>query len=418
MVVLSRPSLIGGGSLVATFSCRIGTPSGKVLTEDREAESADRLRHQLETEGYYVFQVRPRSSYLPFSVSFSSWRRVQKKDLLILTQELFALIKAGLPIPQVLDLVIERQAQPRLRQVLERVRDAVKGGASLSDAAAEHPEVFPPLYVASLRVGEKSGDLPDALARYTHNLKRMITLQKKVSSALFYPAILLGLTTAVVIFLLTVVVPTFSQMYQDFDAQLPYPTQLLLALTDLVRSQILIIIPALLIGLLGLWQWRRTQAGRLYLDYLVLRLPLLGQAMHQFSLATFCRTLGTVLAGGMPMVPALQIATGSVQNHAAQEQLERAIPAVTGGASVAAALEGARAAPPLVLEMVGVGERTGALEEMLHHVADFIEEELDYRLSAMATLIEPVIMVVMGLVVAGIVIAMYLPIFHLSSAIR
>jgi len=418
MVVLSRPSLIGGGSLVATFSCRIGTPSGKVLTEDREAESADRLRHQLETEGYYVFQVRPRSSYLPFSVSFSSWRRVQKKDLLILTQELFALIKAGLPIPQVLDLVIERQAQPRLRQVLERVRDAVKGGASLSDAAAEHPEVFPPLYVASLRVGEKSGDLPDALARYTHNLKRMITLQKKVSSALFYPAILLGLTTAVVIFLITVVVPTFSQMYQDFDAQLPYPTQLLLALTDLVRSQILIIIPALLIGLLGLWQWRRTQAGRLYLDYLVLRLPLLGQAMHQFSLATFCRTLGTVLAGGMPMVPALQIASGSVQNHAAQEQLERAIPAVTGGASVAAALEGARAAPPLVLEMVGVGERTGALEEMLHHVADFIEEELDYRLSAMATLIEPVIMVVMGLVVAGIVIAMYLPIFHLSSAIR
>ncbi len=403
---------------MATFSCRIGTPTGKVLTEDREAESADRLRHQLETEGYYVFQVRPRSSYLPFSVSFSSWRRVQKKDLLILTQELFALIKAGLPIPQVLDLVIERQAQPRLRRVLERVRDAVKGGASLSDASAEHPEVFPPLYVASLRVGEKSGDLPDALARYTHNLKRMITLQKKVSSALFYPAILLGLTTAVVIFLLTVVVPTFSQMYQDFDAQLPYPTQLLLALTDLVRSQILIIIPALLIGLFGLWQWRRTQAGRLYLDYLVLRLPLLGQAMHQFSLATFCRTLGTVLAGGMPMVPALQIATGSVQNHAAQEQLERAIPAVTGGASVAAALEGARAAPPLVLEMVGVGERTGALEEMLHHVADFIEEELDYRLSAMATLIEPIIMVVMGLVVAGIVIAMYLPIFHLSSAIR
>ncbi len=403
---------------MATFSCRIGTPTGKVLTEDREAESADRLQHQLETEGYYVFQVRPRSSYLPFSLSFSSWRRVQKKDLLILSQELFALIKAGLPIPQVLDLVIERQAQPRLRRVLERVRDAVKGGASLSDAAAEHPEVFPPLYVASLRVGEKSGDLPDALARYTHNLKRMITLQKKVGSALFYPAILLGLTTAVVIFLLTVVVPTFSQMYQDFDAQLPYPTQLLLALTDLVRSQILIIIPALLIGLFGLWQWRRTQAGRLFLDHLVLRLPLVGQAMHQFSLATFCRTLGTVLAGGMPMVPALQIATGSVQNHGAQEQLERAIPAVTGGASVAAALEGARAAPPLVLEMVGVGERTGALEEMLHHVADFIEEELDYRLSAMATLIEPLIMVVMGLVVAGIVIAMYLPIFHLSSAVR
>lgn len=403
---------------MTTFSCRIGTASGKVLVQHREAEDVDRLRHQLETEGFYVFQVRPRSSYFPSGISFQSWRRVRKKDLLILNQELLALLKAGLPIPTVLDLVIERQVQPRLRRVLEKVREDVKGGASLSDAASHHPEVFPPLYVASLRVGEKSGDLPDALARYIHNLKRMITLQKKVGSALFYPSVLLGLTAIVVTFLLTVVVPTFSQIYQDFEAELPYPTQFLLALTDVVRSYILVILPLILLGLFGLWQWHRTRGGRLRIDRIFLRLPLIGQAVQQFSLATFCRTLGTVLAGGMPMVPALQIASGSVQNRAAQEQLERAIPPVTGGSSVAAALEGSRAAPPLVLEMVGVGERTGALEEMLQHVADFIEEEMDHRLSALATLVEPLIMVVMGLVVAGIVITMYLPIFHLSSAVR
>lgn len=403
---------------MATFTCRIGTPTGKVLVENREAESADRIRHQLETEGYYVFHVRPQSSYLPFRVSRHSWRRVRKKDLLIFNQELLALLKAGLPILTVLDLIIERQTHPRLRGVLERVREDVKGGAALSDAAAEHPEVFPPLYVASLRVGEKSGDLPEALARYIHNLRRMITLQKKVGSALLYPSILLGLTAVVVVFLLTVVVPAFSQIYQDFETELPYPTQLLLALTDLVRNHILFILPVLGVGLFALWQWHRTRTGRLYLDRIFLHLPMLGRVIHEFSLATFCRTLGTVLSGGMPMVPALQIASGSVHNRAAQAQLARAIPPVTGGASVAAALEGARAAPPLVLEMVGVGERTGALEEMLQHVADFIEEEMDHRLSAMATLVEPLIMVAMGLVVAAIVITMYLPIFHLSSAVR
>ncbi len=404
---------------MATYACRIATPSGKVLVQDREAESADRLRQQLETEGYYVFQVRPRSALVPPTLSLpSAWRRVRKNDLLVLTQEFLALIKAGLSIPAVLDLVIERQTHPRLRRVLENVREAVRGGASLSEAAEQHPDVFPPLFVASLRVGEKSGDLPDTLARYITHLKRAIALQKKVVSALFYPAILLGLTTLVVIFLLTVVVPALTQMYLDFDAELPYATQLLLTITGLVREYFLIMLPLPLLAVLGLWQWRRTVTGRVSLDRLLVRLPLFGQIIHGFSLATFCRTLGTVLAGGMTMVPGLEIAAGSVHNRATQADLYRAIPAVTGGASVAEALETARAAPPLVLEMVGVGERTGGLEEMLHHVADFIEEELDHRLSTLATLAGPAIMVTMGILVAAIVITMYLPIFHLSSAVR
>lgn len=404
---------------MATFTCRIATSGGKVLAQDREAESAERLRQQLETEGYYVFQVRPRSGHLPFNFSLPvTWRRVRKRDLLILSQEFLALLRAGLPIPAVLDLVIQRQVHPRLRRVLEKVRDAVKGGAALSEAAEQHPEVFPPLFVASLRVGEKSGDLPETLARYIAHLKRAITLQKKVTTALLYPAILMGLTTVVVIFLLTVVVPSFSQIYLDFDAQLPYSTRVLLTITGWIRDYLLIILPIPLLGLLGLWQWRRTSTGRRHLDRFLLHLPLLGHIIQDFSLATFCRTLGTVLAGGMAMVPALEIATGSIHSRAAQEQLRQAIPAVTGGTSVAQALEDAKAAPPLVLEMVGVGERTGGLEDMLQHVADFLEEELDHRLSAMATMVEPAIMVTMGLVVAGIVITMYLPIFHLSSAIH
>jgi type IV pilus assembly protein PilC len=404
---------------VATFTCRLGTPTGKVLVQDREAESPDRLRRELEAEGYYIFQVRPRKSLASFSLSRPAlWRPVRKKDLLVLTQEFLALLKAGLPILTILDLVIERQTHPRLRGVLGKVQGAVRAGASLSEAAGQHPDIFPPLYVASLRAGEKSGYLPDTLARYITNLKRVMSLQKRVLSALLYPSILLVITTAVVIFLLTVVVPAFSQIYSDFETRLPYATRLLLAVTGFLREYLLLILPLPFLGLFGLWQWRRTRAGRLTLDRLLLRLPLLGQVVHQFSLAIFCRTMGTVLEGGMTMVPALEIAAGSVHNRAVSEQLLQAIPAVTGGTSVATALEHTKAAPPLVVEMVGVGERTGALEEMLSHVADFLEEEMDLRLSSITTLLEPMVMVTMGLIVAGIVITMYLPIFQLSSVIR
>jgi type IV pilus assembly protein PilC len=398
----------------------VATAAGRVLIQDRQAESPDRLRRQLEAEGYYVFHVLPRTSRSSFRFSLpSTWRRVRKKDLLILNQELLALIKAGLPILSALDLIMARQTHPRLRQVLEKLREAVKGGASLSDAAGEHPDVFPPLYVASLRVGEKSGELPEALARYITHLKRVIALQKKLGAALLYPAMLLVLTVAVVIFLITVVVPSFSQIYLDFEAQLPYATQILLSFTGFIREHLLIILPLPPLGLLGIWQWRRrTKGGRLSLDRLLLRLPFLGPIIQRFSLATFCRTLGTVFAGGMPMVPALEVAAGSVHNRAAQAALHQAIPAVTGGASIAAALEGVKAAPPLVLEMVSVGERTGGLEEMLHHVADFLEEELEYHLSALATALGPAVMVTMGLFVAAIVITMYLPIFHLASVVR
>jgi len=404
---------------MATFLCRFATAGGRILVEDRDAESPERLRRQLETEGYYVFHVIPRTPGSRVRASIpTAWRPIRKKDLLILNQEFLALIRSGLPILTVLDLVIERQTHPRLRQVLQGVREAVKGGASLSDAVEQHPDVFPPLYVASLRVGEQSGELPETIARYIAHLKRAIGLQKRVTQALFYPAILLALTTAVVIFLVTVVVPSFSQIYLDFQAELPYPTQLLLGVTGLVHEQLLTILPLPFLGLFALWQLRRTNRGRLGCDRLLVRLPLLGPIVERFSLATFCRTLGTVLAGGMSMIPALEIASGSVHNRATQGGLRRAIPAVRAGASIAAALEEARAAPPLVVEMVGVGERTGGLEEMLRHVADFLEEELDAQLSALTTLVEPAIMVTMGLVVAGIVITMYLPIFHLASAIR
>ena len=404
---------------MATFLCRFATAGGRILVEDRDAESPERLRRQLETEGYYVFHVIPRTPGSRVRASIpSAWRPIRKKDLLILNQEFLALIRSGLPILTVLDLVIERQTHPRLRQVLQGVREEVKGGASLSDAVEQHPDVFPPLYVASLRVGEQSGELPETIARYIAHLKRAIGLQKRVTQALFYPAILLALTTAVVIFLVTVVVPSFSQIYLDFQAELPYPTQLLLGVTGLVHEQLLTILPLPFLGLFALWQLRRTNRGRLGCDRLLVRLPLLGPIVERFSLATFCRTLGTVLAGGMSMIPALEIASGSVHNRATQGGLRRAIPAVRAGASIAAALEEARAAPPLVVEMVGVGERTGGLEEMLRHVADFLEEELDAQLSALTTLVEPAIMVTMGLVVAGIVITMYLPIFHLASAIR
>ncbi|MBI4390489.1 MAG: type II secretion system F family protein, partial [candidate division NC10 bacterium] len=346
------------------------------------------------------------------------WRkRVSRKALLAFTQELLALLRAGLPIMAALDLLIGRAAHPSLRETLEAVREDVRGGASLSAAAARHPRVFPPLFVASVRAGEQSGALPATLGRYLTTLKHFLALRRKVYNALMYPSALVVITGGVILFLLTFVVPTFSRIYTDFGARLPLPTQLLVSTTEQVRAQWPLLLALLLATGFSFAWWRRTPRGRAALDRLVLRLPWAGPVLHRYALSTFCRGLAAVVGGGTPVVPALEVATGAVSNAHVASRLRTTAPRVVGGSSLARALEETGIATPMLLEMVAVGESTGALEEMLGHAADFADEEVDVRLSSMAGLLEPVIMAAMGLVVAAIVIVMYLPIFHLVSIV-
>ena len=401
-----------------TFRCTLGTAGGSVLREELQADTAEALRAQLEGQGYYIFEMAPqgRAARLPAPGQATAFRRVRPKDLLVFTQELLALTRAGLPIPMSLDLLAERTQQPRLRQALATVREEVKAGAALSGALESQPDVFPPMLAASVRGGESSGALVEALGRYVVVLKQLVALRRRVMNALAYPLVLLTLSLGVVTFLVTYVVPSFSGIYEDLGREIPVPTQVLLGLTAAIRSHWPLILLGAAAAAVAAWCWGQTETSRLLRDQALLGLPWAGEVLRRYALTQFCRTLAMVLGGGIPIMQALPVAVGAVENRYVQRRLAAVAPIVAAGTPLAAALEGTAAAPDLAVEMLAVGEQTGNLGDMLTNVADFFGEEVETRLATMAALIEPIIMVGMGLLVASILIVMYLPIFQIYGA--
>ncbi len=406
-----------------TFQCTLGTAGGAVVREKRTAETAESLRKQLEGQGFYIFEIAPDGAGAATSrlnVKFNldlkvplALRGVGPKELLIFTQELLALVRAGLPIPMALDLLAQRAQHPKLRPVLSAVRDDVRGGSTLSGALGKHRSVFPGILVASARAGEQSGTLPDALSRYVVVLKQLVALRRRVMNALMYPFVLLLLSVAVVIFLIVYVVPRFSTIYQDLGRSIPVPTQVLLGLTAAIQANWLLILGGIAASAAAAWTWGRSEAGLQLRDRLVLAIPWAGEVIRRYALTQFCRTLAMVLSGGIPMLQALPVAIGAIENRYLQGKMQRLAPTVATGTPLATALEESGASPGLAVEMLAVGEQTGNLENMLGNVADFFGEEVESRLAAMAALIEPIIMVGMGLLVATILIVMYLPVFQI-----
>ncbi len=401
------------------YSFRVGTPTGSIQTLEVAGDSPEAARRSLEGKGYFVFDRQERSRTLSrLSRPAFLAPRVTPRALLVFNQELLALVRAGLPILSALDLLRERGRQPRLRSLLEVVRDEVKGGAALSAAMARHAQVFGPLYTASLRAGEQSGNFVDALTRYVEYQKRILTLRQRLRAALTYPAILITASLAVIVFLLTFVVPTFSTIYGDMDAELPVATRILVGITGRLKQLLPLAALAVTAFGLALWRWRLTTEGRRLTDRWILALPWVGTLVSGYLFSRFARTLAMMQAGGIPMIPSLETTLATVGNAYLDGKLRTAIPRVTAGNTLADALDRSGVSPPLLVELISVGESSGSLGEMLGHVADLYDAEMDTRLAAMAAAIEPVIMIGMGLVVAAIVVIMYLPIFHLSSVIR
>ena len=404
---------------MARYSFQVGTPTGSIQTLEVAGDTPDAARRSLEGKGYFVFdrqeQVRtlPRIGRPAFLAP-----RVTPRALLVFNQELLALVRAGLPILSALDLLRERGQQSRLRSLLEVVRDEVKGGAALSAAMARHTQVFGPLYTASLHAGEQSGNFVDALTRYVEYQKRILTLRQRLRAALTYPAILVTASLAVILFLLTFVVPTFSNIYGDMDAELPVATRILVGITGQLKRLLPLVALAIAAFGLALWRWRLTPTGRRLTDRWILALPWVGPLVSGYLFSRFARTLAMMQAGGIPMIPSLETTLATVGNAYLDGKLRTAIPRVTAGNTLADALDRSGVSPPLLVELVSVGESSGSLGEMLGHVADLYDAEMDTRLTALAAAIEPVIMIGMGLVVAAIVVIMYLPIFHLSTVIR
>ena len=401
---------------MALYSCKLGASDGKILNRDFEAADSGVLRKNLEDQGFFVFQVKKK----PFQFLFDKGirrKKIDNKALLTFNQEMLVLIKAGMPIMQVLDAILERHDSGALYDVLVQVREDVKAGASLSVAMEKHGRAFPYLYVASIRAGERTGDLPQTIKRYIEYLKRVGTLRKKIVAAIFYPAILVVFAFLAVTLLLVYVVPTFSQVYTDSGSQLPALTQLLITFTSLLRRYFVLGIVVGFVMLTLFRSWKNSEAGRYTLDRFKLTVPVAGDVFNKYSVAAFTRTLATVLGSGIPIIESLRMSIGTLNNVYMEKRLFEAVRFVEEGGRLSVALERIHIMPPLALRMLGVGETTGSLEDMLIDVSNYLEDELEERMHLLTTAIEPAIMLIMGVVIGVIIIAMYLPIFKIAGTV-
>jgi type IV pilus assembly protein PilC len=395
------------------FVCRIGTPEGQVMKKVLQAPDEEALRSDLEKQGMHVFQVRRRG--LPASFARSAPRRRRKsldtQQFLLFNQELAALLRAGLPLLQALELMLERMEDDQFRAILADIRDRVSSGEDLSEAFSAHGEMFPRLYPASLKAGERSGELEQVIRRFIRYQKLVMDARKRAISSLIYPAVLIGLSFVMLAVLMTYVVPSFTKFYAGLDAELPMLTRIVVAISEFLGRWLPVLVIALLFGGVSLWRWVRTPAGRRAFDAFKLRLPLLGNVLHLFALSEFCRSLATLLAGGIPLVQAMEIATAAVGNASVRGAIEPEIRRVREGDSFHHAMEESGVFPNLAVDMAKVGEATGALDEMLSNVSDFFDEKVEVQLQRILALVEPAMLVFMGVVVAIILLSLYLPMF-------
>ena len=397
------------------YVCRVGTPSGDVVERAFTAPDERALRAELEQQGLYLLSVRRGMSLSAFRLRK---RRVDPAMLLVFSQELAALLKAGLPLFQSLDVMLDRQRDPVLRQSLVTVRQKIKSGIALSDAFRQEGDLFPPIFSASLVAGERSGNLDQVLRRFSSHLRLNQTLKKKAVSAAVYPIVLLTMMVALVAVLLVWVIPQFKSFYEGLGAELPLATRMMLALATTVRSNILWIVLGIGILVTSSVYWLRREGSGVVLDRTLLRLPYFGGLMRMYATSQLMRTLSTLLAGGLPLMNALEVAASSIGNRAMAQAVGTATGRIREGASLTTALESTGMLEALPLEMVKVGEQTGALGDMLSAIAEFYDEELDTQMATVLSLVEPVLLVLMAVIVAAMLLAFYLPMFQAISAVQ
>ena len=395
------------------FTVQYLDSNGAERQETASAESAQALRRRYAARGLAVRSVRARSARSSKPAP-TARTRVDLNQFVIFNEQFLALVRAGMPIPQSLELLADNMRNKNLAKLLAAVRDDVKMGVPTSDAFAKQ-RAFPPIYVTSLLAGERSGSLASVLERYVNYQKLTLAIRKKILVSLIYPALLVLLVTALVIFLVTYVVPEFAQLYETMDAGLPASTQLLVAVGGAARDNASALLTALAAAITGLLWLLRRDAARVALERLTLRAPVIGPLWIRYQVAQLSRLLSTLLTGGIPLVRALETSGQSMSSGLLREALESVRSSVREGRTLATSLSGTGIFPPLAIEMVRVGETTGALPQMLTSVAEFFDEEVQTKSAALLNLIEPTIMIGMGIFVAFVLISLYLPIFSLAE---
>ena len=389
---------------------------GEIHQQVAEADSEREVRERFTDQGYLVYSVRPRLEGVAKAIG-PRGGKLSLEKFLIFNQQFVTLVRAGLPILKGLDLLADRLTDTKLSRHIKAVREDVKNGALLSDAFARQG-VFPPIYVTSVLAGERSGSLPEVLERFITYQKLSLAVRKKLLVSLIYPAVLVVLVACLIVFLVTYVVPNFADLYRSMQAQLPAPTQILIAVGTTARSYVIAGFIAFIALILGFRYWARTPSGSERVDSFLLRLPVVGDVWLKYQVAQFARVLGTLLVGGIPLLQALNTAADSLGTQVLRNVLMQAVKLVREGQALSGALRMTKVFPSLSIDMIEVGESTGALPAMLTSVAEFYEDDVSTRVTALLSLIEPMIMIVMAIFVGFVLVSLYLPIFSLADSIQ
>jgi type IV pilus assembly protein PilC len=401
---------------MAEFLVKVADERGRMQEQVDNGFSASEVRDRYVQQGFLVYSVKAKGILTGGKITLPGSRKVKADQFVIFNSQFLTLIRAGLTIVNSLDLLIKRQRNEFFRSVLENVRDRVKSGELLSDAFSAQG-VFPKMYTTTVLAGEKSGNLEEVLNRYILFQRMAQTFRKKLQASLVYPSLLVVLVVGMMGFMLTYVVPKFGELYEQISAtnELPALTVFMLAVGNAVSHYA----PLILIVIVGVvvlfWRWKKTESGSRQLDNFRLGLPLVGGIWLKYQIALFSRMLGTLLSGGLPLVPSMETAASSMQSRALSDALLDASHRVREGRSLARSLEDTKKFPDLSVEMIEVGESTGALSAMLVSVAEFYEQDVETALTAAMSLIEPLILIVMGIVVAFVLLSLYLPIFTLGA---
>jgi type IV pilus assembly protein PilC len=401
---------------MAKFSWEGTTRSGEKRRGFIEAESRAVVDERLKNDGITIGKVSKEGGFDINNITFGSG--VTSKDLQIFTRQMATMIDAGLPLVQCLDILSNQSENKSFKKILWSVKNSVEQGATFSDALKKHPKVFDELYVNLVAAGEIGGILDTILNRLAVYIEKAVKLKNQVKSAMYYPIGILVVAIGVIAVMLVKVIPTFEKMYKDMgNAELPKPTQVVMGISHSFIDTWYVYFGTLVFLVVGTTMARRTDKGRLITDRMMLMSPVIGPVLRKIVVARFTRTLGTLLSSGVPILDALDICARTAGNRVVQQGILRARDRISEGHDMAGPLAESKVFPTMVVQMIGVGEQTGAMDQMLQKIADFYEEEVDAAVSGLTSLIEPIMMAFLGVVVGGLIVAMYLPIFNLAGTI-
>ena len=402
---------------MSEYVLKYADPRGEIHHQVAEGGSEKELRERYTQQGFLIYSIKPRREIAGVAVGGRRKKKINLEKFLIFNQQFVTLIRAGLPILKALDLLSERLTDAKLAPHIKAVREEVRNGSLLSDAFGRQG-VFPPIYVTSVLAGEKSGSLGEVLDRFITYQKLALGVRKKLILSLVYPCLLIVLVMGLMVFLVTFVVPKFAELYHSMSAQLPATTQILIAVGTTARNYILFGFLGVVAAAVAFRYWSKTDAGEETVDRWRLRTPLIGEIWIKYQVAQFARVLGTLLVGGIPLLQALETASSSLGTRLLKNTLGEAGQMVKEGQSLSTSLAKTKIFPGLSIDMIEVGESTGALPQMLASIAEFYEDDVNTRMAASLSLIEPAIMIFMGCFVSFVLVALYLPIFSLADSLR